>query len=468
MPPVHITEKQNLAFEKLVKVRGGFRNVISDDTDLSTVSWGDLHSQRSSLRKAANTFLEKVEKEKREMTDEENDAWSALTGRIEQINNQMDLRTSKKEVTDFLDGQRGNIIKPAGLTFVDSNGNEVRGLGLNESIGMEHRFNHPDGIQADDLNIGRWFRGIATGDWSGAEAEHRAMSGSNDIGGGYLVPEPLSTRVIDLARNKTRVMQAGAVTVPMESSTLKLGRVVTDPTAYWKQENASGTFSDMSIGVLNLTARTLVGMTKMSVELVEDAVNIPQVVESALASCLAVELDRVALYGAGAAAEPQGISLNDEIQTLDMGTNGGQLSGYDDFSEAWEYIQNVNGPSEGLAAIYAPRTAGALDRLKDGQGAPLQPPESFKNMMRLVTNQVPVDLTKGTASNASDAFVGDFSNLVVGMRTNMTMEVSREAADSSGSAFKDLQVWVRIYLRADIALMRPNHFVLVNGIIPAA
>jgi HK97 family phage major capsid protein len=468
MPPVYITESQNLAFEKHIKIRGGFVSVIGKETDLSTVLWRDLHEERSNLRKAANAFLEKIEKEKREMSDDEDAAWQALLGRTDQMTQQMDIRTDKKEAIEMLDGNRGTASPSSELSFIGKDGRQIRGLRVGDPIDTETRHNLPDGIKADDLNLGRWFRGIVTSDWSGAEAERRAMGGNNDVLGGYVVPLPLAARVIDLARNQARVMQAGAITVPMDSSTLKLGQMTADPTAHWRHENVEATFSDASFGLLTLDAKTLVAMTKISIELVEDAANIPQLVEAAMASALALELDRAALCGAGAGAEPQGIRYADGIQTIDMGTNGAALTSYDDFSTAWEYIQNSNGPSEGISAIYAPRTAGAIDRMKDGQGLPLQPPESFKNIQKLVTNQVPVDLTKGTADNASEAYVGDFSNLLMGMRTNMTMEVSREAADSSGSAFRELQLWVRIYLRADVALMRPNHFVLINGIIPAS
>jgi hypothetical protein len=46
------------------------------------------------------------------------------------------------------------------------------------------------------------------------------------------VPAPLSARVIDLARNQTRVFQAGAVTVPMTSQTLAGERYLADSLIY--------------------------------------------------------------------------------------------------------------------------------------------------------------------------------------------------------------------------------------------
>ena len=66
-----------------------------------------------------------------------------------------------------------------------------------------------------------------------------------------------------------------------------------------------------------------------------------------------------------------------------------------------------------------------------------------------MTKQIPVNMTKGTSSNASIAVAGDYSQLLIGLRTTLTIEASREAGDGTEGAFSKLQVWVRAYLRAD-------------------
>ena len=101
----------------------------------------------------------------------------------------------------------------------------------------------------------------------------------------------------------------------------------------------------------------------------------------------------------------------------------------------------------------------------DGMNNPQRPLESFQKLEKLATNQVPINLTKGTSNVASESYVADFTELLVGMRTDLTLEMTRLSGDSSGSAFRNLQVWIRTYLRADVALMRPEHFVLIDGIL---
>lgn len=314
---------------------------------------------------------------------------------------------------------------------------------------------------ADNLSLGRLLRGVILGDWRGAQAERRALSVGTDSLGGFLVPEPLAARIIDLSRAQAVVMAAGALTVPMESSTLRLARVESDPTAYWRPENTAVTESDMSFGALNFSAKTLAAICRVSIELIEDAQNISGLVENAIAQALALELDRAALFGNGA-AEPLGLLNWTGVQSISMGTNGAAITSYAPFSQAVQKVQEANGRP--IALIWAPRTAGEVDRLTDSTGQPLQPPESFRSLRKLASSQVPVNMVQGTATNASVAIVGDFSQLLIGMRTQLVLEVSREASD----AFGKLQALIRGYLRADVGVARPAHFCVIKGIIPPA
>ena len=197
-------------------------------------------------------------------------------------------------------------------------------------------------------------------------------------------------------------------------------------------------------------------VTKSSVELVEDAANLGALIEDTISEILGLELDRVALLGSGAAEEPLGVQNVTGVGTI----TSVATPSYDDFSNAVQDVQEANGTAS--AVIYAPRTAGTLDRLKDTTNQPLLPPPSFGTLTKLDTRQVPDNL--GAGSDESLAFVGDFSHMWVGVRTEIRIEASRQPADSSGSAFVDLQVWVRGYMRADVAVTRPDHFVVLSGI----
>lgn len=314
----------------------------------------------------------------------------------------------------------------------------------------------------EDLSLGKFIRGWLTGHWHEAELERRAMSEGTLSAGGHMVPTPLSATVIDKMRNLAMVTRAGATVVPMESQTLKLARLTTDPTAGWFNENATITASDGVFDAVTFTARKLAALVKLSVELVEDASNVTSLIEDTLAQVLALELDRVALHGTGTAPEPKGINAysTTDVPEVSMGTNGAQLTSFDKLADT--YFTAVTNNAAPTAAIFAPRTAQTIDKLKDTTNQPLVAPASWANLQKLVTNQVRIDLTQGTSNNASNVFLGDFSTVAVGMRTSLILEASREA----DTAFADGQVWIRAYLRADVQLLQGKKLCVLRGIIP--
>jgi HK97 family phage major capsid protein len=97
----------------------------------------------------------------------------------------------------------------------------------------------------EPVSFSRYLKGLATGDWAGADHE-RALSEGTLTAGGHLVPTPLSARVIDLARNQSQVLQAGGTTVPMTSQTLKLARLTGEGTPGWKSEGSAITATSTS------------------------------------------------------------------------------------------------------------------------------------------------------------------------------------------------------------------------------
>lgn len=311
--------------------------------------------------------------------------------------------------------------------------------------------------QGESASLGRFLRGIVTGDWRGAD-EERAMSEGTATAGGHLVPVPLASQVLDLARNQARVFQAGALTVPMESATLKIAKVTGDPTAAWHAESATITPSDITLGAVTFTAQTLVALVKFSRELFEDAQNLDAVVRNTLSAAFAVELDRVALYGTGTAPQPRGVKNFVGLTTQSMGANGLALPNYDKYVDAALDVMNANLTPTGI--IQAPRTEASLAKLKDTTNQPLMPPALVAGLPRYATKQVPVNLTQGTANNASDAFIADWSQLMIGMRTEIGIDILKERYSDTG------EYAALAWMRADVQAASIAAFSAIIGIIP--
>ncbi len=118
-----------------------------------------------------------------------------------------------------------------------------------------------------------------------------------------------------------------------------------------------------------------------------------------------------------------------------------------------------------LCIFVRARTAGELDNLQDTLHQPLRQPGNVAAAKKFITNQISNTLTVGSANTCSDAFIAEWQRLMIGMRTGMVLEINRYAADATGSAFSNAQVWIRAYLRADIQLSHPQAFNVLTGLL---
>lgn len=308
----------------------------------------------------------------------------------------------------------------------------------------------------DELDFGKYLRGMATGQWDNADAERRAMAEGTTSAGGFLVPTILSSQIIDLVRNQARVLQAGATIVPMENRTLDVPKWVGDPTAAWHTENAVISPSDAILGKVTLTAQSLASNVEVSWELLEDAPGVETELREAFAAVFALRLDMAALYGSGTVPEPRGVKNTAGISSASMGANGAALTSYDPLIDAVGRLQDQNEEPNGI--IYAGRTARSLAKLKDSQLQPLAVPEFLAELPRFSTGQASVTLTQGTSTDASDVFTADWRQLLVGVRTQLVVKPLVERyADLGQTGF--IAWW-----RGDVAVARPKAFDILTGV----
>src|SRR5215207_1254754 len=280
-----------------------------------------LRDQRTAARTAADEILTRAAAEQRDLTPDE------LAEHGRQV-------VAEREAADAIEAERDRQLAELRAAATRRPGSTAtaepvltREQSVSDWLAVRGAFDgHQDG---DPLSLQRYLRGMATGRWDGADHE-RALAEATVGAGGALVPAPLSARVIDLARNATRVFQAGAVTVPMTSQTLALARLTSEGSPAWKTEGANITAADLAFDRVTFTARTLVRRVDLSVELFEDAdPSSEDVIARSFAGQMAVELDRVALLGSGTPPEPRGVLNQSGITSTAHGANGSVISNFD-------------------------------------------------------------------------------------------------------------------------------------------
>lgn len=323
----------------------------------------------------------------------------------------------------------------------------------------------PDAQNTDEpLSFGKYLRGALTGRWDGAENELRvsnALSGASTAAGGILIPEVLSGEIVDLARAQTRVIQAGARVVPMANRKVTVPKWVTDPVPEWRAENSPFVEDDGGMGSLELSAKGLGVVTKVSLELLEDT-DIQGELEAAFARSFAQVIDLSALYADGTDDEdgnprPTGVKHQPGVNVQAAATNGATPT----WATLVESVGRVRDANEDpTAQIMADRTARSLALLTGGDGQYVAAPSYLDGVQRLTTGQVPTNLTTGTSTgNTSDLFTADWAKLLIGVRSELRIIVLNQRYLPDAGQIGFLCHW-----RGDFAVTRSAAFDVVTGI----
>lgn len=320
---------------------------------------------------------------------------------------------------------------------------------------------------SDGVDLDKYLRGVLFNQWRGADRELRianAMSGASSAAGGVLIPAILTAQIIDLARAQTRVFEAGAQLVPMENRTVDVPRWATDPSLSWRTENAIVAESDAELDKVTLDAKALATVVRASRELVEDT-DITGALSGAIAAAFAGKVDSAAMYADGSSGAPTGIKSNSGVTKTALGSgNGASMTSWDNLVDSVGRLRDHNEAPN--ASIMADRSARVLAKLKDTTNQPLAAPSYLDNIARLTTSNVPINLTVGTSTDTSDVFTGDWSKLIVGVRTSLTIQILSErymTNDAAGSPAGG-QYGFLVWWRGDIALERPNAFDVITGV----
>jgi len=408
-----------------------------------------LLQMRNDVRRAVNAVSDETNKaldanpNDRVTYDNNIQLISNLGALIERIDQQLHLMDMADEGS-----RKGALVD----SWRNSQGKEVKVLNKNQRMVDTDRHARPT-----TYGFGELVRGMVLG--ASTPDVRNALSEGTDSAGGYTVPRYLMNQLIDAMRAKTVTVQAGAMTIPIDGAQNTIARVASDPVAGWRVENAAVAESDPTFEGVILAPKSLAVLVKVSRELMEDSLNLDQALMQAFAGSMAVELDRVALFGSGVAPEPRGIFNTTGINVVSMGTNGAALTNYSPLLDAL-YELELDNAAAPTAQVMHPRTRRTINGFADTTGQPLMPPPALANVPQMGTTTVPINQTQGTAVNASSIIAGDFSQLLIGVRQELRVEILRERFA------ENLQYAFLAHLRVDVALAHPASFCAIKGIIP--
>lgn len=428
---------------------------------------GDAIERRVELTRAMRELLDTCDAESRELTRDERRQYNEFDGELDRIG--ADLREHEasqgsSSLPDWYVSHEGEPIR-AGTPVLGESGEVL----TREQRVADWTRSRPHTLGEDDLDpepgarrfaLGRAVRGMVSGHWDGAELERRVLAEGTDSAGGFLTPEILSGPIIDAVRNQARVMQAGARTVPLDSDKQSLPRIATGSTGAWRKENEEVGGTDPEFERIDFAPKTLAVLVKMSMELFEDlAVGAAEAIERDITRALAVELDRAALRGSGVDPEPTGILNQEGVNTKVLAANGETPTSFAPLTSAVGRLLQLNHEPNGI--IYSAREATTFGELTDEQKQPLRRPSLLDGVTEFSSNQVPTNLTVGTAEEeCGEIYTGQWEHLLIGVRPQVGIRVKQ-----LDQTFADkMQIGLLAWLRADVQLAHPAAFDVTTGV----
>lgn len=412
----------------------------------------EIRERRAALLKEARDLHEAAEAEGREFSAAEQERWASLFEQADSLGRALKrgerladveaaTRETNVEPATFAMQQQLGHETPEREVWRDSSGKEVRVFGPGERLAK----------RSNPSCLGNVIRQRMLNPTSIAEA--RALIAGVDPAGGYGVGVELSTEFVDLVRNRAVCVAAGARTVEMTAGEMTILRAISDIAPEFIGEMGTVPSSEPSFGAATLKARLLAVRVPVSGTWWQDCPNASAIVSDMIAGAMATKLDHAILEGSGVGAEPRGILNTDGIQTV---TSVGVPTDYAELAAGVAAIWGANG--EPTALIYSARTAGQLDVLQDGDTNPLVPPPSVANLRQFRTNGISNTLGAGAESWAC---IGDFSNVLVGVRLPLQVVVV-PAADGATYSYHVVAV-----MRVDSVCTRPAHMCACTGITTA-
>ncbi len=275
---------------------------------------------------------------------------------------------------------------------------------------------------------------------------HRTLFAGNFASAGALVQTgPQGQSMIDLYRNKMNVIAMGAQVLGGLQGDLAIPRQTGGATAYWLAEDATVTATNQTVGQLSLRPHRLSGCTEYGRQfLLQSSVDAEAFVRNDLMTVLAIEKDRAALLGTGAAGEPLGIYNTPNIATTVDITATSSIT----YAEAVQFETNVASQNADvgslgyLTSIYI-RASARITAKFASTATPLWDKDMLANHKAMATNQL---------TAVPSVIFGNWNDLIIGEWG--TPEVT---VDPYSLAKADL---IRIVMRqfTDIGIRHPKSF----------
>lgn len=299
----------------------------------------------------------------------------------------------------------------------------------------------------------------------------KAMSVTDNLHGGFVLNREISSEIIEPFTAQEVVMAAGAQRIPMDGiETLTINAQTTLPTASWHGEAQNVDESEVELGQITLTLKTLTVAVRYPNRLLRNAsVNINTMLQNSMVKAARLGADLAFLRGSGgkpadgrsSGKEPLGLR---NIAGVTIQADQGGVADIPMLKGMEKVLLNNDvEENETWGWIGHPSLFADYEYMIDANGRPVlrdswgdQPYELLMNRAVHKTTQIP--LTLGAGGNETELYFGDWSQAAVGYGLDVQMIVSQEAY------VRSLETLIILVLETDFGAFHPDAFVVQPGI----
>lgn len=244
---------------------------------------------------------------------------------------------------------------------------------------------------------------------------------------------------IDVLRNASSVMQAGATMLGGLSGDVKIPKKTAAATAAWiATEGGAAAESEMTVGQVSMTPKTLGAFTDVTRQLlIQSSLDVEALIRNDLTSAIALTIDKAGLEGAGTSGAPTGI-----LNTSGVNTVAAFAAANPTFAEVVGLetaVAEDNALLGNLAYILPASMYGALKTTEKATGTAqfVADGSTINGYRAIVSNQ----------ATAGNLYFGNFSDLLIGMFGGLDIVVDPYTASTTGTirvvALQSVDVAVR-------------------------
>ena len=279
----------------------------------------------------------------------------------------------------------------------------------------------------------------ARGMWVPHDVLRRDLTvGTASAAGDLVFTDARPGSFIEQLRNRLALTTLGMQTLTGLQGPVAIPRKTGASTAYWLAEGGAPTGSNPTVDQVTMTPRTVGAYVDFTRRLMlQSSLDVETMVRSDLVETLALEIDRVGLYGLGASGEPQGIKFTTGINTEDFNADSPT---YVELVSMETKINADNADIGAMAYLTNSTRYGAFKTTsKIGSEAQfvLEPGGTVNGYPVVRSNQV----------LAGDVFFGVWNQLLLGLWSGIDLTVDTAALATSGGvrviALQDLDFAVR-------------------------